>query len=89
MDRTNWQFGRTDINILVVTVILNGVGLPICWQVLPKDDQAGQFAQRPPDDEKCPRSASPGRDPGVDDGPRVRREKMARLAATHGGPLRG
>ena len=29
MDRTNWQFGRTHINILGVSVILNGVGLPI------------------------------------------------------------
>ena len=41
MDRTNWQFGKTDINILVVTVILNGVGLPICWQVLPKTTKRG------------------------------------------------
>lgn len=36
MNSTNWQFGKTDFNILVVTVILYGVGLPICWQVLPQ-----------------------------------------------------
>ena len=41
MDCTNGQFGRTDINILVVTVILTGVGLPICWQVLPKTTKLG------------------------------------------------
>jgi hypothetical protein len=41
MDRTNWQLGKTHINILMVTVILNGVGLPICWQVLPKLSKKG------------------------------------------------
>lgn len=41
MDRTNWQFGRTHINILVVSVILNGVGLPIAWRVLPKSTKRG------------------------------------------------
>jgi hypothetical protein len=41
MDRTNWQFGKTHINILVVSVILNGVGLPIAWRVLPKTTKRG------------------------------------------------
>ncbi len=41
MDRTNWKFGRTHINILVVSVILNGVGLPIAWRVLPKSTKRG------------------------------------------------
>ena len=41
MDRTNWQFGKTHINILVVSVILNGVGLPITWLVLPKSTKRG------------------------------------------------
>jgi len=41
MDRTNWQFGKTHINILVVSVILNGVGLPIAWRVLPKATKRG------------------------------------------------
>lgn len=41
MDRTNWQFGRTHINILVVSAILNGVGLPIAWRVLPKSTKRG------------------------------------------------
>ena len=41
MDRTNWQFGRTDINILVVTVIFNGMGFPIAWRLLPKSTKRG------------------------------------------------
>lgn len=35
MDRTNWKFGKTDINILMVTVIIEGVGYPIAWLMLP------------------------------------------------------
>ena len=41
MDRTNWKFGKSHINILVVTVILNGVGLPIAWRMLPKRTKRG------------------------------------------------
>lgn len=41
MDRTNWQFGRTHINILVVTVIVGKVGFPIAWCVLPKSTKRG------------------------------------------------
>ena len=41
MDRTNWKFGKSHINILVVTVILNGVGLPIAWRMLPKKTKRG------------------------------------------------
>lgn len=41
MDRTNWQFGRSHINILVVTVILGKIGFPIAWRVLPKSTKRG------------------------------------------------
>ena len=41
MDRTNWKFGKTHINILAVTVILGKVGLPIAWIVLPKTTGRG------------------------------------------------
>jgi len=41
MDRTNWQFGKTHINILVVTVIVEGVGYPIAWRMLPKKTKKG------------------------------------------------
>jgi Transposase DDE domain len=34
LDRTNWQFGETDINILCLTVRLHDVGLPIFFSFL-------------------------------------------------------
>jgi hypothetical protein len=36
MDRTNWQFGAQNINILTLTVYSHGVGLPILWSMLDK-----------------------------------------------------
>ena len=35
MDRTNWKFGRTHINILVIGVVTRKVAIPVCWVVLP------------------------------------------------------
>ena len=36
LDRTNWQFGSVDINILALTVAYRGVGVPIFFLLLPK-----------------------------------------------------
>lgn len=36
MDRTEWQYGNTWINILVVAVAYKRVAIPIAWVVLPK-----------------------------------------------------
>ena len=36
MDRTNWQFGKTDINFLVLGVAYRGIALPLFWSVLGK-----------------------------------------------------
>ncbi len=36
IDRTNWQFGNQNINILTLTVYSHGVGLPILVQMLDK-----------------------------------------------------
>lgn len=36
LDRTNWKFGKTDINILMLSVCYKGVALPILWTMLPK-----------------------------------------------------
>ena len=36
MDRTNWKFGNTDINILMISVCYKGVGIPLIWRLLPK-----------------------------------------------------
>jgi hypothetical protein len=35
MDRTNWDFGKTTINILMISVIWNGTGIPLIWTLLP------------------------------------------------------
>ena len=36
LDRTNWKFGKTDINILMISVAWNGIGIPLMWKLLPK-----------------------------------------------------
>jgi hypothetical protein len=36
MDRTNWQFGLFDINILVLSIAYKGVAFPIVWHLLGK-----------------------------------------------------
>ena len=35
IDRTNWDFGKVSINILMIAVIWNGVGIPLMWTFLP------------------------------------------------------
>jgi hypothetical protein len=35
IDRTNWEFGKTTINILMISVIWNGTGVPLIWTLLP------------------------------------------------------
>jgi hypothetical protein len=35
IDRTNWDFGKTTINILMISVAWNGVGIPLIWMLLP------------------------------------------------------
>lgn len=36
LDRTNWKLGKTDINILMLSVCYHGVALPLLWKRLPK-----------------------------------------------------
>jgi len=36
LDRTNWKFGKLDINFLVLAVVHEGVAIPILWTLLPK-----------------------------------------------------
>jgi hypothetical protein len=36
MDRTNWKWGKKDINILFLSVVYKGIGIPIYWLVLNK-----------------------------------------------------
>jgi len=36
IDRTNWKFGQTDINCLVVAVAYKGLAFPVLYKLLPK-----------------------------------------------------
>lgn len=36
LDRTHWQFGKTEINFLVLGVAHQGMALPVMWTVLDK-----------------------------------------------------
>jgi hypothetical protein len=36
LDRTNWKFGTTDINILMLAVVYQGVAFPILYKMMPK-----------------------------------------------------
>ncbi len=36
VDRTNWQFGKLDINILVIAIAHRGIAFPIVWTFLAK-----------------------------------------------------
>jgi hypothetical protein len=40
LDRTNWQFGKTWQNILVISVYSHGVGIPIWFEIL-EDHESG------------------------------------------------
>jgi hypothetical protein len=35
IDRTNWFFGKTSINILMIAVDWHGIGVPLMWTLLP------------------------------------------------------
>lgn len=36
IDRTNWSFGTTDVNILMLCVVHEGIGYPLMWTMLEK-----------------------------------------------------
>jgi hypothetical protein len=36
LDRTNWKFGKLDINILMLAAAHRGIAIPLMWQCLPK-----------------------------------------------------
>ncbi len=36
LDRTNWQFGMKDINILMLAVVYKDTSIPLCWELLNK-----------------------------------------------------
>lgn len=36
MDRTNWRWGKKDINILMLSVVYKGIAIPLFWTLLAK-----------------------------------------------------
>ena len=36
MDRTNWKYGQSDINIFMLCAHYKGIGIPLLWALLPK-----------------------------------------------------
>lgn len=36
LDRTNWKFGKTNINILMISICYEGVSIPLIWKMLDK-----------------------------------------------------
>lgn len=36
IDRTDWEIGKFSCNILMLTGYFKGIGLPLCWHLLPK-----------------------------------------------------
>lgn len=36
MDRTNWRWGTKDINILMLSIVYQGIAIPLYWRLLPK-----------------------------------------------------
>ena len=41
MDRTNWKYGRTHLNLLVVAIVLDKVAIPVIWKALPRATKCG------------------------------------------------
>jgi len=36
MDRTNWKWGKTHVNILMLSIAYKGISIPIVWSVRSK-----------------------------------------------------
>jgi len=45
IDRTNWEFGKTAINILMISVEWQGCGIPLIWSLLPAAGNSGTTAR--------------------------------------------
>lgn len=42
LDRTNWKFGRLNINILMLSICYRGYGIPLIWKLLDKRGNSSQ-----------------------------------------------
>jgi hypothetical protein len=41
MDRTNWKYGRTHLNLLVIALVVGKVAVPVVWRALPRATKRG------------------------------------------------
>ena len=42
LDRTNWKWGKSNLNILTLGVVYKGIAIPILWEVLDKQGNSSQ-----------------------------------------------
>ena len=42
LDRTNWKWGKTDLNILTLAIAYKGMAVPVYWLVLNKQGNSNQ-----------------------------------------------
>ena len=42
IDRTNWMFGKTHINVFMLSVCYEGIAFPLLWQMLEKKGNSNQ-----------------------------------------------
>jgi len=42
IDRTNWMFGKTDINVFMLSICYEGIAFPLLWQMLEKKGNSNQ-----------------------------------------------
>ena len=45
IDRTNWEFGKATINILMISVEWHGIGVPLMWTLLPSAGNSNTAAR--------------------------------------------
>jgi hypothetical protein len=46
LDRTNWKFGKKDINILVLSICYKGIAIPIMWDLLDKAGSSNSIERK-------------------------------------------
>ena len=46
MDRTNWKFGKTHINILTLGIVIGKVSMPLVWKTLPQATKRGNSNEK-------------------------------------------
>lgn len=46
LDRTNWKWGKKDINILLISIAYKGIGVPIFWQVFSHSGSSSTSARK-------------------------------------------